>query len=172
MAPITADQLSRRYRDNPGSVILLDVRTPTEFKSSRIKFAKNCPLDQLDPHQLCSVIDKDREVLLICQSGMRSKKAAERLVQQGFQKVLQVEGGMNACKSVDLPVEQGETGLSLERQVRITAGSIVVLGSLLSLLVHPYLVIIALFIGGGLVFSGVTDTCGMGNILARMPWNR
>jgi hypothetical protein len=62
--------------------------------------------------------------------------------------------------------------MSLERQVRIAAGSLVVLGTVLGAFVHPAFLGLPAFVGAGLIFAGVTDTCGMGMLLARMPWNR
>jgi rhodanese-related sulfurtransferase len=86
--------------------------------------------------------------------------------------VVNVEGGTVACAAAGLPVVRGRKAVSLERQVRIAAGLLVVLGVALGWLVHPALVGLSAFVGAGLVFAGVTDTCGMGMLLARMPWNR
>ena len=77
-----------------------------------------------------------------------------------------------ACIAAGLPIVRGKAAMSLERQVRIAAGSLVLIGILLSLFVHPYLLGLSAFVGAGLVFAGITDTCGMGMLLARMPWNR
>jgi hypothetical protein len=82
-----------------------------------------------------------------------------------------VEGGTLACVEAGVPVVRGRKAISLERQVRIAAGSLVLLGAGLSF-VHPAFVGIAAFVGAGLVFAGVTDTCGMGMLIARMPWNQ
>jgi hypothetical protein len=71
-----------------------------------------------------------------------------------------------------LPVVRGKKAISLERQVRIAAGSLVLLGVIGSLLIHPYVIGLSAFVGAGLLFAGITDTCGMGMLLARMPWNR
>ena len=76
-----------------------------------------------------------------------------------------------ACVESGLPVARGKKAISLERQVRIAAGSLVLLGAALSF-VHPAFIGVSAFVGAGLVFAGITDTCGMGMILARMPWNR
>jgi hypothetical protein len=62
--------------------------------------------------------------------------------------------------------------MSLERQVRIAAGLLVLTGSLLTAFVHHYWIVLPAFIGSGLIFAGVTDSCAMGMMLARMPWNR
>lgn len=85
--------------------------------------------------------------------------------------MVDVEGGTLAWTAAGLLVARGQRTMSLERQVRITAGSIVFVGAMLAIFVHPYWARLSDFIGGGLVFSGVTDICGMGSILARMPWN-
>jgi Protein of unknown function (DUF2892) len=83
-----------------------------------------------------------------------------------------VEGGTQACLDLGLPIARGKNSISLERQVRIAAGSLVVLGVTLGWFVHPVFFGLAAFVGAGLVFAGVTDTCGMGMLLARMPWNQ
>ena len=83
-----------------------------------------------------------------------------------------VEGGTLAWEQAGLPVVRGKKAMSLERQVRIAAGSLVVLGTALGAFVHPGFLGLSAFVGAGLVFAGVTDTCGMGMVLARMPWNR
>ncbi len=70
------------------------------------------------------------------------------------------------------PLERGTTKvISLERQVRIVAGSLVVIGVVLGYFVHPWFVGLSAFVGAGLVFAGITDFCGMGLLLAKFPWN-
>ena len=109
---------------------------------------------------------------IICRSGGRSLQACERFLKAGYTNVVNVEGGTLACQTVGLPLAQGKKAISLERQVRIAAGSLVLLGLVLGWLVHPYFLGLSAFVGAGLVFAGVTDTCGMGMLLARMPWNQ
>jgi len=151
------------------AVDLVDGRTPAEFRAAHVAFARNVPLDRLDP---AAVGPPGRPVYLICQTGVRGRKACERLVAAGFPGVVHVEGGMAACAGAGLPMVWGKAVMSLERQVRIAAGSLVLVGTVLGWLVHPALAGLAAFVGAGLVFSGLTDTCGMGLLLARMPWNR
>ncbi len=115
---------------------------------------------------------RDEPLYLICRSGSRGRQACEKILTAGFTKVVNVEGGTLACFEAMLPVVRGKKAISLERQVRIAAGSLVLLGVLLGWLVHPALYGLSAFIGAGLVFAGITDTCGMGMILARMPWNQ
>jgi hypothetical protein len=94
------------------------------------------------------------------------------LIAAGHSNVINVEGGTSAWAEDGLPVVRGKKAVSLERQVRITAGSLVLLGVILGWLLHPAFLILSAFVAAGLIFSGVTDTCGMGMMLARMPWNR
>ena len=90
----------------------------------------------------------------------------------GVANVISVDGGTDACIADGLTIERGKKAISLERQVRIVAGSMVLVGAVLALTVHPYWAALPAFVGAGLVFAGVTDTCGMGMLLMKMPWNR
>ena len=152
---------------------LIDVRTPVEFREVHADFARNVPLDALNPAVLLQGrADAGRPLYVICKAGGRSKQACEKLVAAGVANVVNVEGGMQAWTAAGLPVVRGKKAFALERQVRIAAGSLVVLGVVLGWLAHPACSALAAFVGGGLVFAGITDTCGMGMLLARMPWNR
>lgn len=151
-------------------VQLIDVRTPAEFEEIHADPARNVPLDRLDPEQFRSA--KGERLFLICKSGARGRQACEKLAACGIEGVANVTGGTDAWNKVGLPVVRGRSTISLERQVRIAAGALSFTGALLSLTVHPYFAGIPAFVGAGLVFAGVTDTCGMALILARMPWNQ
>lgn len=152
---------------------LIDVRTPVEFREVHVGLARNVPLDRLDAQSVAAgANDGDSPVYVICRSGNRAKQACEKLLAAGHQNVVNVEGGTQAWEQAGLPVVRGRKTMSLERQVRIAAGTLVVIGSVLGFFVHPYWIGLAAFVGAGLVFAGVTDTCGMGMILARMPWNQ
>jgi rhodanese-related sulfurtransferase len=152
-------------------VELIDVRTPAEFRAVHAAAARNIPLDRLDPVSLRQQCH-GRAIYTICRSGGRGRQACEKLLAAGFQNVVNVDGGTLAWEQAGLPVVRGAETISLERQVRIAAGSLVLLGCLLAYLVSPWWMLLAAFIGAGLVFAGVTDTCGMGMLLAKMPWNR
>ncbi len=157
-----------------GKIDLIDVRTPVEFPEVHATNARNLTLDRLDPATVMQARNgnKDEPLYLICRSGSRGRQACEKFLAAGFTNVVNVEGGTLACVKAGLPVVRGKKAISLERQVRIAAGSLVLLGVLLGWLVHPALFGLSAFIGAGLVFAGVTDTCGMGMMLARMPWNQ
>jgi len=152
--------------------LLLDVRSPGEFRSASISGAVLHPLDRLDPEAVKTLRAEGRPCVVVCQSGTRARKAAEQLTAAGMPDVAVMEGGMNAWIAAGLPVERGSGVISLERQVRITAGALVVAGAALGTWAHPGFYALSAFVGCGLVFAGITDFCGMGLLLARMPWNR
>ncbi len=151
---------------------LIDVRTPVEFQEVHATSAVNVPLDTLQPSSIMADVPASEMVYLICRSGGRGQKACEKFRVAGYTNVMNVEGGTLAWTDAGLPVQRGKKMMSLERQVRILAGTIVVVGVALGFLLHPALFGLSAFIGAGLVFAGVTDTCGMGLALAKMPWNR
>ena len=154
-------------------VELIDVRTPIEFREVHVTFARNIPLDQLDPKQLTvGRTGSQKPVYVICRSGSRGKQACEKIVAHGFSNVVNVEGGTMAWDQAGLPVVRGQKTISLERQVRIAAGALGLTGAVLGYFVSPYWIGLSAFVGAGLIFAGVTDTCAMGMMLARMPWNR
>jgi rhodanese-related sulfurtransferase len=159
---------------NGTKIELIDVRTPAEFQELHLEAARNVPLDRLDPEALLRSRDcpATEAVYVICRSGGRGKQACEKFVKYGFLNVVNVDGGTLACVAVDIPTIKGKKTISLERQVRIAAGTLVVLGTLLAIFCHPSFVLLSGFVGAGLIFAGITDTCGMAMILARMPWNQ
>lgn len=149
---------------------MIDVRTPAEFRSVHATGALNHPMESFD----CDQVDfpEDQEIHVICQAGGRSMKISEKLEAGGFSNIVNIEGGTSAWQSSGLPVVVGRKVMSLERQVRIAAGSLIVIGALIGQFVHPAGFGLSAFVGAGLVFAGVTDTCGMGMMIAKMPWNR
>jgi len=170
MKTIAPLDLNNLLATQPG-LALLDVRTPVEFAEVHATQARNIPLDELKPASL--TLPKDKPVYLLCRSGQRAAKAASRLAEAGFAEPVVVEGGTLAWLDAGLPATRGQAKvISLERQVRIAAGSLVLIGVLLGWFVHRGFFGLAGFVGAGLVFAGVTDFCGMGLLLARMPWNK
>jgi rhodanese-related sulfurtransferase len=152
-------------------VQLIDVRTPAEFAEVHVDFARNVPLDRIQPEALMPG-GKGEALYVICRSGNRGKQACQKLEAAGLN-VVNVEGGTLAWEAAGLPVVRGATKvISLERQVRIAAGFLVLVGAVLGMAVHPYFAGLSAFVGAGLMFSGITDTCGMAMLLARMPWNQ
>jgi len=159
-------------RKNAGPINLIDVRTPVEFQEMHVSFANLVPLDTLTAKLVGEKFNGPNPVYVVCRSGSRGKKACEMLLASGHTNVFNIQGGTLACAQAGLPITLGKKIMSLERQVRIAAGFLVALGSLLGFFVDPQWCFLAAFVGSGLVFAGVTDTCGMGMMLAKMPWNR
>jgi rhodanese-related sulfurtransferase len=157
------------------NLVVLDVRTPVEFAEVHVKEAQLVPLDQLDAKALLAAgkLSRDQPVYLLCRSGQRATKAAELFAKEGFTNPVVVTGGTLGWIEAGLCVERGESKvISLERQVRIMAGSLVLSGVLLGWFVHPGFFALPAFIGSGLIFAGITDWCGMGLLLAKAPWNQ
>ena len=155
----------------PPGARLIDVRTPAEFRELHAEGAANVPLAGLDAARLAGE-SGGAPVVLLCRTGSRAEAARRKLEAAGHGGASVYEGGTLAWEAAGLPVVRGRKAVSLERQVRIGAGGLVLAGVALGLLAHPALFGLAGFVGAGLVFSGLTDTCGMGAVLARMPWNR
>ena len=153
---------------------LIDVRTPVEYREVHLEIARNVPLDQLDVATLMHARNNPAHepLYVICRSGSRGQQACEKFLKAGYSNVVNIEGGTMACVESGLPVIRGKKMVSLERQVRIAAGFLVLLGALLGWFVHPSFVFLSAFVGAGLIFAGVTGTCSMGILLAKMPWNR
>lgn len=149
-----------------GKVRLIDVRTPAEHGEVHIEGAVLMPLDRLDPKQVVG------PVVLVCRSGKRAEQARQKLAAAGCDNLAVLEGGVTAWEQAGLPVKRGKAVLSLERQVRIAAGLLVLLGVALGYLVHPGFFGLSAFVGAGLTFAGITDWCGMAMLLAKMPWNQ
>jgi rhodanese-related sulfurtransferase len=172
VATISPSGLAQLYGSGK-PIDLIDVRTPVEYQEVHVEFARNIPLDRLDPARVMNDRNGTRNepLYVICRSGGRAQQACQSFQSAGFSNVINVEGGTLACEQTTLPMVRGKKVMSLERQVRITAGSLVLVGVVLGWLVYPAFYGLSAFIGAGLVFAGVTDTCGMGMLLARMPWN-
>jgi rhodanese-related sulfurtransferase len=161
----------RELLDADASCQLFDVRPYPEFATGHIRGARMLPLDEI-PDRL-GEIDRTRPVVLVCRTGKRSAQAQETLAAAGFDQASELAGGILAWQRTGLPLEvAARAPWSLERQVRVVAGSLVLLGVVLGVMVHPAFLGLSAFVGAGLVFAGLTDWCGMGLLLAKMPWNR
>lgn len=151
--------------------LVLDVRTPSEYAGAHIERSVLHPLSELSPGVVKDLASGSARCVVVCRSGGRARQAASRLVAAGVDPVFVLDGGLEAWEAAGLPLIHGKKTISLERQVRITAGALVVLGAALAFFLHPAWIGLSAFIGAGLVFAGLTDTCGMAMLLARMPWN-
>lgn len=149
---------------------IIDVREFPEFANGAIPKSKHAPLGSLP--QAVAGWDRNKEYVCVCKSGRRSSQAARILEDLGFTSVKSLKGGVEAWQSAGLPLDmQGKAPWSLERQVRVIAGTMVVLWTLLGLFLSPWFFIGTFAVGGGLTFAGISDTCLMANLLSKMPWN-
>ena len=149
--------------------LVIDVREPGEFAREHIAGAQSFPLSSFDPARL----PRDRRLVLCCQSGARSSRALAQLEAAGLHDVAHLDGGLAAWKAARFTTAIDITQpISIMRQVQITAGSLVVMGAVLATLVSPWFILLSGFVGAGLVFAGVTDTCMMAKLLSKLPYNR
>jgi rhodanese-related sulfurtransferase len=174
MKTITPRQLHDRLQQGE-NLHLLDVRTPVEHAEIHVPGVHLAPLDRLEATKLPAVTGfaKNEPLYIFCQSGNRAKQAAEKLGRCGYEQCHVVEGGTRAWAEAGLPVNRG-TGnvISLERQVRIAAGALVLIGVLLAQFVDPAFIWLSGFVSAGVIFAGVTDWCGMGMLISKLPWNQ
>ncbi|MEM1227357.1 MAG: rhodanese-like domain-containing protein [Planctomycetota bacterium] len=172
MQTIDVNELAREQRR--GHVDLIDVRMPSEYREVHAEGALNVPMDSLNPNEVANELvgNSKKPIYVICQGGSRSTKVTQKFMDAGIDHVVNVVGGTTAWVGAGLPVARGKKAISLERQVRILAGCLTLVGATLGFFVHPYFIGLSAFIGAGLMFAGITDTCGMGMVLAKMPWNR
>lgn len=151
---------------------MIDVRTPAEYGEVHISGTHLMPLDRLDVGEVKNSADQAEACVIVCRSGKRAEQARRKLADAGCENVRVLEGGVDAWVAAGLPVERGRAAMSLERQVRIAAGVLVLVGVILGTWVHPGFLGLSAFVGAGLTFAGITDWCGMAMLLARMPWNQ
>jgi rhodanese-related sulfurtransferase len=153
--------------------VYIDVRTPQEFEAVHISNARNISLPDLP-----KVVDDLRQLsqhhslVLVCRTQNRAEMAHELLTQHGVTDCSVLEGGMNRWIEENKPVIRGRNRLSLEGQVRAIAGAIILVGIGLTLTVHPGFLLIPALVGAGLLHAGLTDSCLMGMLLAKLPYNR
>lgn len=174
MSSITVSELRPQLSAPPGPA-LIDVRTPAEFEEVHATGAVNLPLDRLTPEAVRRAVffQGDQPFYILCRSGARAEMASNKLESAGLTTGVVVKGGTLAWIEAGLPVVRGiRKTISLERQVRIAAGTLVLTGAILGWLVHPAFFGLSAFIGAGLIFAGVTDWCGMGILLGKAPWNQ
>jgi rhodanese-related sulfurtransferase len=108
-----------------------------------------------------------------CRTGNRTAANAGVLRAKDCPEAYALAGGLEAWKAAGLPTEiDRRAPIELFRQVQIAAGSLILIGLLLAALVSPWFVALSAFVGGGLIFAGVTGTCGMARLLGIMPWNQ
>ncbi len=170
MKNVTPEELNTLLHDEDKDELLIDVRSEGEFKSGHIKEAKNIPLD--DIAEAADRLKGIGTVYVNCGSGVRSCQATEQLERCGVN-VVNVKGGLSAWLREGFGVtKEGKGTIPIIRQVMIMAGSLVLIGVVLSFILNPLWILLSGFIGAGLLFAGLTGICGLQKLLAIMPWNK
>jgi len=160
----------KQFREQVAHFQVIDVRSASEYAAGHVPGAVNIPLEQMEGR--LADLEAGRQILLVCQSGMRARLAAGMLAPCG-KNVAVLEGGTAAWMKEGLPVVASvKTRWSLERQVRLGAGLLVLVGVILGVLASAYWLLLSGFVGMGLTFAGLTDICPMGMLLGKMPWNQ
>lgn len=167
---ISPSDASSLLKQNPQAKIL-DVRSAMEFNQIHIEPSINIPIDMLSS-KFDELSQSKQSYLVLCHTGNRAAMAADMLIQSGIHSVKVIQGGIINWQKEKLPVIKGQGGISLERQVRIIAGSLVLLGVILSFLLHGAFIFISVFVSCGLIFAGITDNCLMGILLMKLPYNK
>lgn len=151
--------------------VLIDVREEPFFRAGHIPGARSVPYSRFDSAALPS--GEGRRLVFNCELGILSERAAERARELGGGETFHLAGGIRAWQAAGRPIEgTGKGPISLQRQVQVTAGSLVLAGSVLAAAVSPWWLLLPGLVGAGLVFAGATGTCGMTAVLARLPFNR
>lgn len=173
MNTITVDKLAEQLKSG-ASLRLLDVRSPTEYLRLHAAGACLIPVEELNQESVTSAgLDSNEPVYVLCQGGTRAATACEKLSKLGLNNAIRVDGGTIAWEKASLPVvTSGQKVMSIERQVRIVAGSFVLIGLAMAWFIHPAFAGLSTFVGAGLIFAGITDFCGLGMLMAKLPWNR
>ena len=173
ISPQQLHELKRRGRYAP----VLDVRSVAEYRAGHIPGAQLIPIDTVSADALAQAfkrpsLGREETLYITCHAGPRAVQAAEQLQRAGFDNLSLIEGGTRSWEQLGLPVERCGRALSLERQVQIAVGSLLVLKVFLGFSVHELFFALTAMIGIGLIVAGTTRWCGMARLIARMPWNR
>ncbi|MER5209753.1 rhodanese-like domain-containing protein [Streptomyces sp. NPDC002838] len=172
--PITLS--ARQAHSRIHELTVIDVRTPGEYAAGHLPGALNIPLDQLR-RALPDIrrAAERRDILVVCASGARSRNACSALAEHGISAAT-LTGGTSAWAAegheVHHPGNAGRVTWAMDRQVRFTAGLIILLGLLLGLIVHPAFQVLSAGVAAGLLFSAMTNTCAMATVLSKLPHNR
>ncbi|MFJ2420273.1 rhodanese-like domain-containing protein [Streptomyces brevispora] len=150
---------------------LLDVRTPGEFRTAHIPGSYNVPLSTLREHRAELLAHLDEDVVLVCRSGQRAAQAEKALSEAGLSNLRVLEGGIVAWETAGAPANRGPERWDMERQVRLVAGSIVLATGLVGVLVHGAH-LIGTAVGAGLTYAALSNSCAMGVLLSKLPYNR
>lgn len=166
---IHAEDAKKKLKEK--DTVFIDVRTPAEFGSEHIPNSYNIPLDEIDSYKT-KLHDLNKDMVIICRSGRRATSACEKLEHIENNQIRILDGGITSWIQHDYKVIKGKQRWDIERQVRFTAGLLVFIGVLFGYFISSYLYLLSGLVGLGLVFAAITNTCAMGYIFSKLPYNR
>lgn len=170
-APSLAPAVLHRLVQEGRAPRLLDVRTPGEFRTAHIPGSYNVPLDTLREHRAELLAHLDEDIVLVCRSGARAAQAEKALADAGLPNLRVLDGGITAWETAGAPLNRGPERWDMERQVRLVAGSVVLATGLVGVFV-PGAHLIGTAIGAGLTYAALSNSCTMGVLLSKLPYNR
>lgn len=169
MKTLSAVEVSTKLKAQ--EITLVDIRELDEYSRENIRDANHIPLSAIKEGS--AKFSSDKTVVFHCKTGNRTAVNSETLGTCVAQEAFVLEGGLDAWKAAGFDTRSNNnTPIELNRQVQITAGGLVLFGVLLGLFVHPAFVVLSGFIGAGLVYAGVSGTCGLAKLLSFAPWNK
>lgn len=173
---ISPQQLHTVWRGGE-KIKLIDVRTAAEYRAGHIAGAKLIPLDELSSKTLAgdeqfAGAGHEQPLYLTCHAGQRAQQAAERLIDAGYHNLTLIAGGTEAWQKAGLPIQRCGNAISLERQVQIAIGALLVLKVLFGFTINELFFAAIPLIGTGLIVAGITNWCGMARLMALLPWNQ
>jgi rhodanese-related sulfurtransferase len=152
-------------------VTLIDVREPSEYAGERIQGAISLPLSTFEPQKVPN--QGKKKLVLYCESSIRSGQAAQKLLVANFGEVAHLKGGLNSWKQLGYPIQKNKNApISIMRQVQIVTGSLILTGTLLGAFVSPWFLLLSGFVGAGLLFAGISNTCALAMLLGKLPYNQ
>jgi len=170
MKSITAKEL-QALRQQDAALQIIDVREAVEYQTEHVGDTQSFPLSRFEKSM--DGVEKDKPVYVLCRTGSRAAQAANLLQNKGCENVFLIEGGLEALKSEGAPTIQGASRIwAMDRQVRLGAGTMVFLGILGHWFIHPGFLFLSVFVACGLIFSAISNTCGMALVLGKCPWNQ
>jgi rhodanese-related sulfurtransferase len=170
MKRISAQEFSQKWAAD-SALCVVDVRTPAEFGTEFLPGSQNLPVTDISAEKVNQIAPQGGRVYLMCRTQKRAEVACEKLAGQVDCELVVIEGGIQQVDP-QLLKQGGRKTIALDRQMRITAGLLILLGVAGGFLLHPALFGLSGFVGAGLLFSGITDSCLMITGLAHMPWNK
>lgn len=165
---ISAQDVKRQW--DQGHILLVDVRETSEYAAEHIP---GSTLDPLSRFRAERYADLQEPIVLVCQSGRRAQQVAAQLSQTGIRNVRVLANGIAGWKAAGFPLERRPGApINLQRQIQITVGVLVLLGTVLGAFLSPAWLLLSASVGAGLVYAGATGSCLLANLLARLPWNQ